>query len=196
MKPVHVLPDWKAPLDVDAALARIPADGTVRGLFFHDLANACAGVGRSAPPSMPPRVVAWGRYPMRAFARCLVETAQALAPGASPREGLRAIGRNAYPALADSMVGRVVFGALGKDYMAIVRICAKAYEMSLSHGRASPVEVSPGRTVVRVDEMYNFFDSYQVGVFEGALDACGIQGTVAIWLETPISGEILATWKV
>jgi uncharacterized protein (TIGR02265 family) len=195
MARAHVLPDWNAPLDVEEVLARIPPDAVVRGLFFQELARQCEARGKPPPPSMPPRLVPFGNYPLHAYCSSVIETARAIEPDVPLREGVRRVGRAAYPALAQSMIGRVVFGVLGNDYLAIIRLCAKAYSMSLNIGRAETLESGPGRAVVRLDDMFNLFDSFQVGVFEGSLESCNKQGTVAVWRETPISGEFLVTWK-
>jgi len=70
----------------------------------------------------------------------------------------------------------------------------RGYEAVLSHGRAEVVDVGARFARVRLIDFPAFIDSYQVGVFEGALLSCKVPGTVKVRMETPIRGEFLVEW--
>jgi uncharacterized protein (TIGR02265 family) len=185
-------PDFAGPLDVAAHLDACPADVGAKGMFFNDGIEHVVAQGKQPPSTR--KYVAFKSYPNRELIQLLADCAQRAYPDVPLREGLRRLGRSAYPTLASSMVGRVVFGVLGKDIVSIFRIAAKGYEIALTAGKARVVEVDAHGARVRFDDIYNFLECYQVGVFEGAILTCDRRGEVKLKLDTPFSGELLATW--
>jgi uncharacterized protein (TIGR02265 family) len=182
-----VEPTWHAALDVGPYLATIPANATVKGMFVEALAARL--------PNRPrPRYVAFKDYPLGEYMQLLVDGAKALHPKATLREGLRRIGQDVYPVFVQSTVGRVLLGVLGDDVAAILRTASRAYRVSLSIGSVRTTEVSEGRAIVALEDMYAFPDCYQVGVFEGAIMAVGKRPRVRIRKATRTSAELLCEW--
>jgi uncharacterized protein (TIGR02265 family) len=173
-----VLPDWNAPLDVEAAMALAPAQVQVRGFVISGmLARLKAqGVTLDTPGFVPFR-----SYPYRQQMELLVKGAQALAPG-NVRQGLRLVGRMAFPSVLETLPGRVVFGVLGKDVQAIFKVAAKGYEMVGAHARVTVPVVTASHAHLVLQDVHAFPEAYHVGVCEGAVLACG--KTPQIWLKT------------
>lgn len=185
------LPDMNGSLKVDEVRQRCPADATTRGMFLADIVAALKAKNLPVPAT---KYQAFGTYPQREFITVAAEAARALHPSIPEREGLRRLGQLAYPTFAGTMIGKVMFGVLGKDVGAVMRLSPRGYEASVSHGRAHLVEQGPRFVRVRLIDVYTFLDSYQVGVFEGALIACEAKGTVRVRLESPTTGEFLVEW--
>jgi uncharacterized protein (TIGR02265 family) len=186
-----VTPDTTGPLDVAAALERCPPEATTRGMFLADIVEALQKKGLPVPATT---YHAFGTYPQRDFITVAAAAAKALYPELGEREGLRRLGRLAYPIFADTMIGKVMFGVLGNDVGAVMRVSPGAYEAVLSHGRAELMDSGPRHARVRLSNVATFLDSYQVGVFEGTLLACKVPGTVKVRLESPVTGEFLVEW--
>jgi uncharacterized protein (TIGR02265 family) len=161
-------------------------------MFMNDLLAHVAQAGGA--PITDKRYVIFKDYPMREYIELAPQAAARAFPSLPMREALRRIGRSAYPTLADTMIGRVIFGVLGKDLEAVMRVAARGYAVSQSHGVAEVLEVGPGRARVQLTNLYTFVDSFQVGVFEGAILACGRTGEVRARVESIATAEILATW--
>lgn len=186
-----VMPDTTGPLDVASAVERCPPEATTRGMFLVDMVEA---LKKKALPVPPKTYHAFGIYPQREFITVAASAAKALHPEVREREGLRRLGRMAYPIFADTMIGKVMFGVLGNDIAAIMRVAPRGYEAVLSHGKAEVMDSGPGHARIRLSDVATFIDSYQVGVFEGALLSCNVVGTVKLRLESPVTGEFLVEW--
>ena len=184
-----VTPDWNAPVDVEAVLARVP-DQKVRGFLMAGMLSRLQkmGVTLDAPP-----VVAFQNYPYRAQLELLLRGARALEPNAV-RQGLRRIGQMAFPRAWETLPGRVVFGVLGRDVEAIFKVASKGYEMVGANARITVPEVSQHHAHVVLHEVYAFPDAYHVGVCEGAALACGKKPEVLLKVHSPTSVELWCQW--
>lgn len=184
-------PDLRGALDVEATVARCPPEATTRGMFLADIVEALKQKNLPVPEK---RYQAFGTYPQREFITVAADAARALHPDLPPKESLRRLGQMAYPTFAGTMIGKVMFGVLGKDVASVMRVSPKGYAASVSHGRAHLVDHGPRFVRVHLVDVYTYLESYQVGVFEGALIACETQGTVKVKLESPTSGDFLVEW--
>jgi uncharacterized protein (TIGR02265 family) len=189
---VFVVPDWDAPLNVDASLRAVPDGATVKGMFLQRLLDDAAAKGVAPAGRGPYR--AFKDYPLRELLEIEVELAPRLFPAVALREGLRRLGWTAYPTLVSSLIGRIIFGVLGDDLPAIFRTAMKGYKVSISVGSASVIEVGSNHAVIRLQEMYNFADSYQVGVFEGVFRHYDRSGKVKCHRTGEFDLDILAMW--
>jgi len=185
------LPDTNDPIDVAAAVERCLPAATTRGMFIADIVDALKKRGLPVPPKT---YHMFGNYPQREFITVAAAAARALHPDQREKESLRRLGQMAYPIFASTMIGKVMYGVLGNDIGAIMRVAPRGYEAILSHGRAEVVESGATHVRVRLTNVATFLDSYQVGVFEGALLSCNVRGTVKVRLETPVTGEFLVEW--
>jgi uncharacterized protein (TIGR02265 family) len=185
-------PDDSRPLDVEEVVRETPADAAVRGMFFNTyLAEAKRrGVSLSDPGSY----VGFKFYPLHQWQRFIVDVAARLHPGLPLRGALRQVGLSAYPTFADSIVGRVVFGVLGKDLGRILRVASKGFEHSLNSAHVELVSGDERSVRLHLAGVYGFIDSYNVGVFEGAFKACDREGSVFYRSIAPGEAEIICQW--
>lgn len=184
-------PDFNQTVDVDAHLQRCRPEATTRGMFLADIVEALKQRNLPLPAK---RYQAFGSYPQREFITVAADAARHLYPGLAQKEALRRLGQLAYPTFADTMIGKVMYGVLGKDVAAIMKVAPRGYEAVLSHGRAELVQSGPKMARVRLTDVATFLDSYQVGVFEGAFKSCNVAGTVKVKLDSPVTGEFLLEW--
>jgi uncharacterized protein (TIGR02265 family) len=188
-----VRPDDAAPFDPLPNILAVPSDHGIRGLYFNSMIDEAniKGVAISADRSY----IDFKYYPVREQLELMIDVAQRFHPGSSLRGAVRRIGRTVYPVFAASLVGRVMFGVLGNDLARIMKIASKGYECSLSHAHASVVACNPHSARVRLENNYAFIDAYQVGVFEGALEACNREGEVYVRQDSVSEGEIFVRWR-
>jgi uncharacterized protein (TIGR02265 family) len=190
--PGFIAPDDTAPLDVDAIIAATPEDVGLRGMYYQSYLDELKRRGLPVDPKH--RYLAFKLYPLRDWQRFMVDSAGRLHPELSLRGGLRRLGLSAYPTFASSMVGRVIFGVLGKDIERIMRIAPKGYEQSLSSCKVDIVEATATHARVHLRGVHSFLESYQLGVFEGALVVCERQGDVHHRPIAPGESEIYCRW--
>ena len=190
-------PRFDLPIDLDGHLRRLPPGATCRGLFF----AAPLGQLRKIAPQHPllkglgaKRYTAFLEYPYADFLRVLVEVAPVVFPGVTPREGLRRLGRGGYDALLGSQVGQVIFGVFGRDFERVVQMGARGYEVSLNFGSLRVEVVEPKRVRYHQVRRPIFLETYQVGIIEGAMRACGVQGEVLVHLDSIEQGTLEIRW--
>lgn len=157
-------------------IAATPSGATVKGMYVDSFLQSIERQGLARPTDR--RFLSFKDYPLREFQELLLQTTTVLYPNYSPREGLRLIGRMAYPTLAESTVGRILFAIAGRDWQAALPLSRRAYEISLKPGRAELKDVTDTSATMCLRDVWNFADSYQVGVFEGAMECYLVSGTV------------------
>ena len=184
-------PDMSGSLDLVAMEAEVPKEAMTRGMFFADIADALKR--RGLPPAEKP-YNAFGNYPQRDFILFAGTAARTIFPECSQREALRRIGQLAYPTFKQNILGKVMFGVLGNDVSAIMKLVPKGYAATLSHGRADYINGGPNFAHIKLSDIHTFLDSYQVGLFEGTLLACERKGSVKVKMSSPTSGEFYIEW--
>jgi uncharacterized protein (TIGR02265 family) len=125
----------------------------------------------------------------------LVTAAGVMYPREPIRNGLRRLGRLAYPTLAGTLIGKAIFGVAGRNFGTILSLASRAYNVSLKPGEVTLAERGAGRGVMLLRQLWNFPDSYQVGVFEGALIAVGMRGEVKVRVLSPCDVDFEVTWQ-
>jgi uncharacterized protein (TIGR02265 family) len=166
------IPPSRAATDVRTSKApSSPTDVTVKGFYFSALVRELASNGQHLTPRASFRDFA--DYPLSQAKELLDETAQRLYPHERKNEGLRRVGWIIYPTLLNTMVGRVIFGSLGDDLPAVLRIAGRGFEVSLSRGSYEPVKINARDAHVRVRDFPLYPDTFLLGVFEGVLARYG-----------------------
>jgi uncharacterized protein (TIGR02265 family) len=191
MRPGFVKPDLAAPIDVAAQKRLVQPGATVKGM---QLAAIVAEAKRRGVTLEGRRYVAFRDYPGEELLELLALAAARVWPDAPPREALRRIGRVAYPTLKASLVGRVVFGALGRDIEAVWRLVSKGYELSNNTGRATLLELTRSEAFVRLEGMYSWVDAWHVGILEGAVEIYGLDPQVLVDVKSPTSADFWVRW--
>lgn len=194
MRTISAASDWRVPRPgyVEEALARVPGDVTIKGMFIDgllDLAKA-RGVALDVDVALQRRRPTFKDEPMVDFMRLAVAVAQAAWPERSLVEGLKEVGRQTYRTFLTSLTGRVVFGILGEDINKLISATTKAYAASQSHGRAEVIESSATHCVLEYRFLYQFLDSLEVGVVEEAVNSCGLSAEIRMELTSPVSGRM------
>ncbi len=155
-----------------------PNHATVKGMYVESFLVSMEKQG--IPRSTDRKFVSFKDYPLREFQHLLLHATTALYPAASPRAGLRLLGRMAYPTLSESTVGRILFAIAGRDWKAALPLSRRAYEISLKPGRAELQNVTDNSATMCLRDVWNFADTYQVGVYEGAMECYLVNGTVTL----------------
>jgi len=183
-------PDWDAPVDLAAQLLIVPPGKSVRGFVIAGMAQRFRERGLEIPGTR--ELVGFKSYPFAQLLHASMDGARLLDPK-HLRRGMREAGRMAFPATLDTMVGKVVFGALGKDAAAVFKAAGKAYEM-VGTGSARAVSVGPRHAHIDLQGLYAFPESYHVGVCEGVVLACGGLPDVMIKQAGPTEVELFCRW--
>jgi uncharacterized protein (TIGR02265 family) len=187
-----VEPSWRAPLDVELELRSVPNDAKISGMF---IAPLVVELKRSDPDGLTPRAryVPFNFYPLREHVQLLIEASQRVYADRPLRLGLRTLGRGAPSAFVASTLGKVVLGSTQGVHDRVAAI-AKGYELNMRPGRATIVENTPNRIVVRLEDVHYFLDSHHVGVFEGIMKQSGVSGRVLFAAGLRGSADLLLEW--
>lgn len=185
-------PDMSGPLNVPARLKACPLAAETRGMFFLDALAAMKNAGGDI--SGFPRFQSFRMYPQRSFLEIAPVAAAAAFPDLPPKEGLRRLGQRAYPTFGESIAGRVMFGVLGHDLAAVLRLVPRGYAAVVSHASAELIDEAPRAITVRLNNVHTFLDCYQVGVFEGAIVACREVGEVFARFDSQTTGDFHIMW--
>jgi uncharacterized protein (TIGR02265 family) len=192
-------PDYTADLDVDAYIARCPADATAKGMFL----TACVDLARRSAPSRTEEVFdglsrrRWTPfldYSLRDTMRIHTNVARIRWPREPLREGLRRFGWTAYPTFAESSAGRLLFGVLNRDFEGKFSLMSRGIAISVSHARVTPHRVGERHWRVEYEDVFCFLDCYHVGIIEGVARAHGLTANIMVKLRSPESGTLDVRW--
>lgn len=184
-------PDLSRPLDVDAWLASIPATATCKGLVGESVLDAVP-IGRTITDV---KFSQFRDYSLRDVASLMIDAARVLRPDAPIREGLAVVGQALFPKFVSTLLGRVMYGVFGGNVSAILRMANKSYEQTQNTGRVETVVVSPTSVRMHFTNCWTFLDSYHVGVVQGTLAACKVDGVVHVKMDSDIDGTLLIEWR-
>jgi uncharacterized protein (TIGR02265 family) len=187
-----VHPDFSAPVNLAAQKTLVQSGATVKGMQLTALLEECQ---RRGAPIAGRRYTAFRDYPGEELLDLLVLAAGRAFPDVPCREGLRRLGHVAYPTLRESLVGRVVFGAVGADVMHVWGLVSKGYSVSGSTGKATLLELNEAEALLRLEGMYSFVDCWHVGIIEGAVEMYGFEANVMVKLTSPTSADLWVRWK-
>lgn len=191
--PGFEFPDWESPLDFDDYVERAPRDQVVRGMFPEALRKLLNDRGHDMQDY--PKFRTFHEYPLDDWLHFLAHAARALHPDLTLRQGLRCVGWLAYPTLLDSHIGRVIFGIFGRNLPRIFSAVTKGYRVSGRVGHAKIIESGRNHARYRLEDMFTFADSYQVGVAEGVLRHYGYSGDVKVSVDSISSIELSICWR-
>lgn len=186
-----VAPDFSAPVDLAAHRALVQPGATVKGMQLAALLERCEEAGK---PIEGKRYIAFLDYPGEELLELLVEAAARCHPTVPLREGLRRLGHSAYPVLKNTSVGRVVFGLVGDDPVALAKLVTKGYALSNSSGTARALEATNEYAILRLEGMYSFIDAWHVGIIEGAAHSMGRTPELLLKLRSPTSADFFVRW--
>ena len=169
-----VVPDPSSSLVVAEYLQLVPKAATIKGLFITSVIEEL-GTKRQQLAESSNRYTAFKDYPLTLQVKLIAEVARLAHPEVPLREGIRRVGLGIYPRFAASLLGKVLFSAVGTDPVAMMRAGSKAYASAASVGSVELVHADQGSATLRLQAMYNFIDCYQVGILQGAFSVLGIK---------------------
>jgi uncharacterized protein (TIGR02265 family) len=186
-------PPWDSPLDGDLVARAVPAHATMTGMFLDAVAGLAKDRGLKLKKARE-RYTPFQPYPLREHCELMLEVSRTLLSDMPLRHALRRLGRGAPQALIRSTLGRVVFGSV-EGPLEILRALSKSYSMHLKPSSLEVEGAGPKAVIIHLADIYNFLDSHNVGVFEGALKYANVKGTVKIKPFTRTSADLLCSWE-
>jgi uncharacterized protein (TIGR02265 family) len=178
-------PVFDAALSLEAYLHDCPAEATTLGTFFQyvyaslgvrsraDMEAACEGLSTR-------RWVAFKHYPLSDFIRLAHNTARIGHSGVSRGEGLRRLGRMAYPSFASTMAGRVVIFAFGDKLEDVLNAAPKSYRLALPRARVAVQRLGESHYNIEMRDAFCFPETYHCGVIEGCVQAYGFEPKIKL----------------
>lgn len=185
-------PHWEAPLNTHAALRQVPPSSMIAGMFMSPTASA-ARLRGTPLPSARDRYLPFRFYPLREHVLLLIEACEVMFPHDPVRIALRKLGRAAPSALVNSTIGRVTLG-VAEGVTGALDAIAKTYPINVRPSSVQVLDSSPGRFMVRFENLCFFPDSHHVGVLEGAMRYAGSKGRVRIRVRGANDVDMLCTW--
>jgi uncharacterized protein (TIGR02265 family) len=182
--------DDRSPIDVEARIAETPLTATAKGMFFEQFARAARKSGRPCEA----RYVPFRDYSLRDFMRLLADYTRERFPGVPLREGFRRAGWEAYSALMNSVVGRVLFTFAQGNAQAALRLAPQAYKYSLSECSVTARVSTSEQMVLEFRSVWNFPECYQVGAIEGGCRAFGAAPRIRTRVLSPSDVDMLIRW--
>ena len=193
-------PRLDAPVELEAHVELLPDGATCKGLFFADVVDKCTKAGKDArlfeqAGVERTRFRLFHDYAYADYLRLVHAAAGLLHPNCPAGDGLRRIGRSQYAARAQTHIGRVLFGVLGRDFARIAKAGSKAYDLSIGFGRITYERVGERRGRYEFRDAPVFVETLQVGVVEGGLEATGTRGQVQVEMHSLGHGVVEFTWE-
>jgi uncharacterized protein (TIGR02265 family) len=180
--------------EFDGFILSTPEKATVKGMYIESFLRTFDQRNLARPSAQ--RYLTFKDYPLRDYMRMLLDACPVLYPGTSLREGLKRQGRLVYPTLLDSTVGRVIFAIAGRNWQMALPLASRGWEIRLKPGSAQLYDVTAHSAVLALRDIYNFADTYQVGIMEGAMETFLIEGTVVPRLQKrSCDVDLVMHWK-
>jgi uncharacterized protein (TIGR02265 family) len=168
-------PDWTQPVDFAARIAAIPATSLVRGMFLQLLVDAVDPTHMAKRPVR--RYSAFKNYPLREYVELLSFASEHMRKK-MPAESVRRLGWRVYPNYAKTITGTAIFAVAGYDFRRIIELSPTAYQVSLEPSEVHIRTIEPHYAVVELRNMYNVPEFHQVGIWEGAMKTCSVEGHI------------------
>jgi uncharacterized protein (TIGR02265 family) len=165
----------------------------VRGVFPDALAKQLREAG--ADPGAYGNYHVLSKYSLVEYTQAIRYSARTMHPDLPLREAVRKVGRCVYPAFFASMVGKAIFAIAGKSYRRALEVAPKAYhEVGISPGWARIVTIREGYAYAELRSVWGLCEAYQVGIWEGAMEAFNVRGSVRAKVHTPCDIDLEVVW--
>jgi uncharacterized protein (TIGR02265 family) len=186
-------------IDVERYLRACPPHATTRGTFFKYVREAVEKKIGADPRLLTGLTntdwMAFRKYPLREFMQLSVNAARIAHGEEAISEGLRRVGWLAFPSFAATMAGRVVLFAFGERLENVVSAMPKAYLVAVPGTVVETEELGARLYRVTMRNVYNFVDTYHLGVLEGAVLAMGYQPLITVEVgERPCDAVFEGGW--
>jgi uncharacterized protein (TIGR02265 family) len=189
----YVYPILTAPLDLAAHLALAPKHGKVKGMFFRRIIEETKTVSGRSMHARP--YFSFSDYPLADWLTLLHDAALFAYPKEPVRAGLRRLGRSMYATFVESMIGKVVFSVAQGNIMQALPLYPRIWSVVSNHGSAEVDELTEGRVVIRLRNVWDFLDSFQLGALEGGVSFFGVTADVKLHSISPSDADFEVTWR-
>lgn len=187
-----VVGTFRGPLDLDARRRNLPSDGTVKGMFFRTILSAAKQRAHVELRDHPYH--AFRDYRLSDWIDLLVEAGAAMYPNVPAREGLRRLGQGMYPTFVDTTIGKIIFTVAGGDLHRALALYPKIWAVISNHGTGAVRDISAGRCVIELRNVWDFPDSFQLGSLEGGMAFFGRRAEVRIEVLSDCDANYEVTW--
>ncbi len=184
--------DFHGPLDLDARRRRLPSNGTVKGMFFRTI--IAAAKLRTQVDLRPHIYHAFRDYRLSDWVELLVEAGALMYPNLPPHEGLRRLGQGMYPTFVDTTVGKIIFTVAGGDLHRALALYPKIWSVISNHATGVVKEITVGRCVIELRNVWDFTESFQLGSLEGGMAFFGQRAEVRIEVLSDCDANYEITW--
>lgn len=172
-------------------IERTPRSHTIKGMYVAGIQDTMRSLGMETDAL---KIQQFKDYPIRDFMETLLDATVTLFPKKPVAEGLKLLGEQAIPTFAASIVGSVIMGTVGRSWNLALKCVSRGYEVSLKPGRAVVAEISNGQALVELREVWNFGESYQVGVINGLMQWCGLKGEILPVIKSQCDVDLQIVW--
>jgi uncharacterized protein (TIGR02265 family) len=173
-------------------IARTPAENEVNGMYVVGLLELLRKRKVVVPTVRPAQRFRF--YPLREYMELLVFAAVNLHPEKTVGEGLRHMGLGVIPTFASSLAGNVILSAATWSWEAALGGLTRGYSLSVRPGSVRVVESRRGFARVEFRGMWNFGETYQVGLIEGLMRWCKVDGKLWARKLSRANTDILIEW--
>src|SRR5579883_715475 len=173
-------------------IKQTPATHTVKGMYVGGLVQALQSEGVKYIPK--DRIQSFKDYPLNEYMELLLDAAVTLYPKDTVQDALHRLGELAIPTFASSIIGRVIMGTVGRSWELALKCVSRGYEVGLKPGKAIVAELKADTALVQLREVWNFGESYQVGVISGLLHWCNLSGKITAHVISPCDVDLRIQW--
>lgn len=187
-------------VDIDAHLALLPADASVRGFFFRDALER----GQRAAPNVdfaaragvaPRRYLPFISYAYADYLRLVDVIARAAHPTLSQGEALRRFAWTTYDLFLGTQVGAAIFGMFNRDIESVLMNGARGYSVAINFGKITAQKLGENHVCTSFRDCPILLDTIQVGVLEGAVKHYGVEATVEAEVMSLADADLHVRWK-
>jgi uncharacterized protein (TIGR02265 family) len=192
MRPGFAPFDFSLPLDLEALLHKIPPGAGQRGMFLQGFLDEAKKQGKPLPGER--HYTSFKEYSSLEGYRLCGEVAAHLYPDVSLREGFRRLGHTVYPSLLGSMVGRALFGIIGKKTSTLMGLIPKGYSVSTQEVKAELIEVTQQYALLKFTSFEDFDPSLDIGIVEGVALFCEKTPRCLVKRSSRTEVAVLCSW--
>jgi uncharacterized protein (TIGR02265 family) len=172
-------------------IERTPSSHTIKGMYVAGIQDTMRSLGMETDSL---KIQQFKDYPIRDFMETLLDATVTVFPKKTVAEGLKVLGEQAIPTFAASIVGSVIMGTVGRSWSLALKCVSRGYEVSLKPGRAVVAEIGNGKALVELRDVWNFGESYQVGVISGLMQWCGLNGEIQPIAKSQCDVDLQIVW--
>jgi uncharacterized protein (TIGR02265 family) len=190
-------PQAAAELGLEARLRAVPATAQIRGIMFRLLEDDLARRGFKGWPRWveilgeQPR--SYRLYPVRHLLVAYAEAAALIST--DPREGLRELCSAISQPFSESWYGRAWRQFLKPDPFGALQWLERFRDHMCAYGQWRVESLGAGRATLHMMDEYFWIEPFHRGGCEGMLRVCGVEGEVAVELDSLFCGRLQVRWN-